>query len=69
MRLWTRRSPWPDGPYCITTGWCNRPLEAIALFRRLEGTTTRLTGAVPRYDEQHAPAPWQTARQDDAGRG
>lgn len=48
-----------DGEYCITTGWCNRPLEAIGFFRRLERTVTRVTGAVPRHDEQHAPRDWQ----------
>ena len=37
--------------YCITTGWCNRPLEALALFRRLEAAITRVTGASPREDD------------------
>ena len=40
-----------DTHYCITTGWCNRLLEAIAFFPRLETVITRLTGAVPRQDE------------------
>jgi ubiquitin-conjugating enzyme E2 variant len=41
-----------DVRYCITTGWCNRPLEAIAFFRRLESTVTSLTGARPRQDDR-----------------
>ena len=28
------------GHYCITTGWCNRPLEAVRFFRRLEDAVT-----------------------------
>ena len=41
-----------DVQYCITTGWCNRPAEAVGFFRRLEGAITFLTGAHPRADDQ-----------------
>jgi DNA polymerase III psi subunit len=42
--------PWVAN-YCITTGWCNRPLQAIQFFRRLERLITRVTGVQPRTDE------------------
>lgn len=41
-----------DAHYCITTGWCNRPLEALGLFRHLESAITALTGAHPRRDDR-----------------
>ncbi|MEC7679033.1 MAG: fatty acid desaturase CarF family protein [Planctomycetota bacterium] len=44
------RPPHVDN-YCITTGWCNRPLQAISFFSRLEKIITRITGLQPRYDE------------------
>jgi len=41
-----------DVHYCITTGWCNRPAEAIGFFRRLEAAITHLTGVRPRHDDR-----------------
>lgn len=41
-----------DAHYCITTGWCNRPLEAVRFFRGLEHAITRLSGARPRHDDE-----------------
>jgi ubiquitin-conjugating enzyme E2 variant len=37
--------------YCIATGWCNRPLEAISFFRRCERLVTVVTGLEPRADD------------------
>ena len=41
-----------DAHYCITTGWCNRPLEAVGFFRRMEHAVTRISGARPRHDDE-----------------
>jgi ubiquitin-conjugating enzyme E2 variant len=40
-----------DVRYCITTGWCNRPLEAMGFFRGLEAIVRALTRAEPRRDD------------------
>ena len=51
--------PYDEG-YCITTGWCNRPLEAIRFYRRLEAVVTHLTGAQPRHDDRRYESRYRT---------
>ena len=38
--------------YCIATGWCNRWLTTCQAFPRLERAISRLTGMLPRVDEE-----------------
>uniref|UniRef100_A0A3Q2Y671 Si:ch211-212o1.2 n=1 Tax=Hippocampus comes TaxID=109280 RepID=A0A3Q2Y671_HIPCM len=37
--------------YCITTGWCNYPLDQLGFWRRMEHLIERLTGQKPRCDD------------------
>ena len=49
-------SPPYTASYCIATGWCNRPLQAIGFFSRMERVVSFLTGLRPREDEAGFPA-------------
>lgn len=37
--------------FCITTGWCNYPLETIGFWAKLEWLIERVTGYKPRTDD------------------
>ena len=59
-----------DAQYCITTGWCNGPIESLGIFRGLESAITTLTGARPRHDDERYEERYGVvARQDTARRG
>lgn len=37
--------------FCITTGWCNYPLEVIGFWTKVEWVIEKLTGIKPRVDD------------------
>ncbi|XP_061773070.1 plasmanylethanolamine desaturase 1 isoform X6 [Nerophis ophidion] len=37
--------------YCITTGWCNYPLDQLGFWRHMERLIERVTGQKPRSDD------------------
>ncbi|XP_058502600.1 LOW QUALITY PROTEIN: plasmanylethanolamine desaturase 1 [Solea solea] len=37
--------------YCVTTGWCNYPLEQLGFWRRMERLIEYVTGQKPRSDD------------------
>ena len=37
--------------FCITTGWCNYPLEVLRFWTTLEWLITKVTGIKPRVDD------------------
>jgi plasmanylethanolamine desaturase len=39
--------------YCITTGWCNGPLNWFGFFPKAEWLVSKLTGMKPRKEEDH----------------
>jgi ubiquitin-conjugating enzyme E2 variant len=58
-----------DRRYCITTGWCNAPLEAVGFFRRLEAAVTSLTGAEPRTGDREYETHFGRVAGGEPGRG